>query len=584
MSSVGVGATDLKAYLLLLREQLAPQRRRFLLLAALLLAEILLQVSQPQFLRYFVNGALNRAAEGTLLVLGGCYLATALAGQTAAVAAQHCGVSVAWNSGDRLRARLVDQCLRLDADYHRRHPPGELLDRIDGDVTKLAGVLSRTVLDVVGQLLLMICVLAALCVLDWRLGLLYVPLWGASLPLLTRGFGRSMPELEAGRQAGTGLLGWLEERLSATEDIRANGAVPHVLRDLGDRLTAYTATAARAARAAVRWPMSVQALSQLSFVLALSLGTWLHQRRELSTGDVLAALSYVTVLRQPLSRITQQLGEFEEAVVSLRRVRRMLARRPGLADGTAELGAGALPVEFDHVTFAYPGGGNVLSDVSFLLPPGRQLGVVGRTGCGKSTLIRLLFRFHDPDKGAVRLAGHDTRTLRLTSLRGRVALVTQEVHILSGTLRDNLTLFDPSVDDRRVLRALDEVGLTPWYETLPEGLDTPLGGAGTGLSAGQAQLVALVRAWVRDPGLVLLDEFSSRLDPHSEQLLHSALRRFLSGRTAVIVAHRLQTLREVDQVLVLGESGPLEYGPREDLMAHPESELGRLLRAGEVIW
>ncbi|MFI9202965.1 ABC transporter ATP-binding protein [Streptomyces sp. NPDC053048] len=584
MSSAGLGTSDLRAYLLLLREQLAPQRRRFLLLCVLLLSETVLLVSQPQFLRYFIDGALGEAAERTLLVLGGCYLATALAGQAASMAAQHCAVSVARDSGDRLRARLVDHCLRLDADYHRRHPPGELLDRIDGDVTKLAGFLSRMALDVVAQLLLMVCVLAALCVLDWRLGLLYLPLWAAALPLLARGFGRATPQLEAGRQAGTDLLGWLEERLSATEDIRANGAVPYVLRDLGERLTAYRRAAARAARAAVSWPMSVQALSQLAFALALALGAWLHQRRELSAGDVLASLSYVMLLRQPLVRITQQLGEFEEAVVSLRRIRRLLACCPRLTDGTGELRVGPVPVEFDRVSFGYAGGPRVLADVSFELPAGRQLGVVGRTGCGKSTLIRLLFRFHDPDEGVVRLGGHDARSLRLGSLRGKVALVTQEVHILEGTLRENLVLFDPGADDRRVLRALDNVGLTPWYETLPEGLDTPLGGAGIGLSAGQAQLVALVRAWVRDPGLVLLDEFSSRLDPHSERLLQTALRRFLADRTAVVVAHRLQTLREVDRILVLGENGPLEYGAREELIADPRSELSRLLRVGEVIW
>lgn len=584
MSSVGVSSADLRAYLLILREQLAPQRRRFTLLAALLLAEIVLQVSQPQFLRHFINGALHRTAENSLLALGGCYLVAAVAGQTAAMAAQHCGVSVARHSGDRLRARLVERCLQLDAEYHRHHPPGELLDRIDGDVTRLSDFLSRMVLDVAAQLLLMVCILAALCTLDWRLGLLYLPLWGVSLPLLTRRFGRATPELEAGRQAGTALLGWLEERLSATEDIRANGAVPHVLRELGDRLTGYDTAAARAARAAVRWPMSVQGLSQLSFSLALLLGTWLHQRRELSAGDVLASLSYIMLLRQPLVRITQQLGDFEEAVVSLRRVRRLLSRQARLPDGTVEPAPGPLPVAFDRVTFAYPGGHNVLSDLSFRLPAGRQLGVVGRTGCGKSTLIRLVFRFHDPDKGTVLLAGHDARTLRLAALRGHVALVTQDVHILSGTLRDNLVLFDPSVDDARVLRTLDEVGLGPWYATLPEGLDTRLGGDGVGLSAGQAQLVALVRAWVRNPGLVLLDECSSRLDPHSERLLQSALRRFLAGRTAIIVAHRLQTLREVDQVLVLGEYGPVEYGPREELIANPASELGRLLRVGEVIW
>jgi len=211
---------------------------------------------------------------------------------------------------------------------------------------------------------------------------------------------------------------------------------------------------------------------------------------------------------------------------------------------------------------------------------GRTLGVVGRTGSGKSTLGRLLFRFYDATSGSVRLGGVDVRDVALDMVRRRVALVTQEVQLLQASLRDNLTFFGDHTSDGGILAALRDLGLEEWYAALPEGLETPLGATGAGLSAGQAQLLALTRAFLRRPDVVVLDEASSRLDPLSERLAEGAIERLLAGRTALVIAHRLATLRHVDDVLIVEEGQLVEHGPRAALAANPDSRFAHLLRTG----
>jgi ATP-binding cassette subfamily B protein len=237
-------------------------------------------------------------------------------------------------------------------------------------------------------------------------------------------------------------------------------------------------------------------------------------------------------------------------------------------------------VEFSGVSFSYLPERSVLKDLSFELRPGRVLGVLGRTGSGKTTLSRLIFRLYDTDRGAVRLGGVDIREVRLDELRRRVGMVTQDVQLFNASVRDNLTLFDRTVEDGRIVRSLHDLGLDAWLRSLPEGLDTVLAAGGDQLSAGEAQLVAFARVFLRDPDLVILDEASSRLDPATASMVERAVDSLLEGRTAIIIAHRLATLERVDDILIIEDGRVLEHGPREALAAAERSRYSGLLRTG----
>ncbi|HUS15700.1 MAG TPA: ABC transporter ATP-binding protein, partial [Chloroflexia bacterium] len=219
-------------------------------------------------------------------------------------------------------------------------------------------------------------------------------------------------------------------------------------------------------------------------------------------------------------------------------------------------------------------------NLSFALPAGAVRGVLGRTGSGKTTLTRLLFRLYDPHAGTLRLGGVDLRDTCLTDLRARVGIVTQEIHLFHASVRDNLTFFDRGIADARILAVLQDLGLGGWYEALPHGLDTKLAPGGSGLSAGQAQLVAFARVFLKDPGLVILDEASSRLDPATEAQVEHAVDRLLAGRTGIVIAHRLGTVERADCILILDEGRIVEYGPRGALAADPRSRFSRLLQTG----
>lgn len=277
---------------------------------------------------------------------------------------------------------------------------------------------------------------------------------------------------------------------------------------------------------------------------------------------------------------------FQQADASIGRVEALLAAAPSMVDGAgAALPPGKLSVEWDGVSFGYTEGALVLRNINLSLKPGRVLGVVGRTGSGKTTLTRLLLRFYDPQAGVVRLGGVDLRTVRLAAVRVRIGLVTQEVHLFQASVRDNLTLFDDSVPDEKISAVLDTLGLANWLRELPRGLDTPLWAGGVGLSAGQAQVLACARVLLRDPDLVILDEPSSRLDPATDRLVQEALGRLLEGRTGIIIAHRLATLAYADDILVLEDGQVREYGPRLALAADPASRFAELLQvdAEEVL-
>jgi ATP-binding cassette subfamily B protein len=210
--------------------------------------------------------------------------------------------------------------------------------------------------------------------------------------------------------------------------------------------------------------------------------------------------------------------------------------------------------------------------------------LLGRTGSGKTTIARLLSRFYDPQEGAIHLGGCELRHVRLAELRRRVGVVTQEVQLFHGTVRDNVTFWDTQIDDERIIRVLGELGLAEWLHAQPQGLDTRLAAGGGGLSAGEAQLLAFTRVFLQDPGLVILDEASARLDPATEQQIERAVERLLRSegrqRTAIIIAHRLATVLRADAILIVSEGQMVEHGPLVELMRDPTSRFSRLLRAG----
>jgi ABC-type multidrug transport system fused ATPase/permease subunit len=390
------------------------------------------------------------------------------------------------------------------------------------------------------------------------------------------------------RQTNAELFGFLGERLAATEEIRANGAEAHVLGQL-HRLMRTLLLKGRAAQMMGSLPFIIgHSVFTLAMLVTLGAGATLFLGGSITIGTLYLMLSYVNKLYQPLEEIQRQVADLQRATASVDRVRELLRARPKVVEQRrATLPTGPLPVAFAGVSFQYDDGGgsdngdrSVLDDVSFDLAPGRVLGLLGRTGSGKTTLTRLLCRLYDPTAGEVTLGGVDIRGVSLADLRRHVGVVTQEVQLFKVSVRDNLTFFSRRIPDGRILEVIQQLGLGNWYASLPEGLDTVLESGGQGLSAGEAQLLALARVFLNDPGLVILDEASSRLDPATERLLEQAISRLLQGRTAIVIAHRLSTVQHADEILVLEGGRVREHGERQALVNDPTSRFYSLLQTG----
>jgi len=569
----------LNRYWRLLAHYLRPHRPRMSLLALILCGAIAVRVVTPLVASRFIDQATSGGALHDLIVLALLTIGLALVGQGLAVAETYVAENVSWAATNALRADLLAHLLRLDATFHTAHTPGELIERVDGDVAALARFFSRFVVYVLGNAVLMVGVLGLLYHVDWRVGLGLSAFVALALTAMLRIRAVATPAWAMERQASAAFYGFLGEYLAGLEDIRSSGAGAFVLRRCAEVMRPWLAVTLKAGT----WDYAMGATSSGLFALgtavAFALSALLFREGALTIGTVYLIFQYIELLRQPIERISDDVQDLQQADASMGRIETLLGTAPRLADGPgAALPSGPLAVELDGVSFGYAEDAPVLRDVSVRLEPGRVLGVVGRTGSGKTTLTRLLARFYDPQAGVVRLGGVDLRAVRLAAVRTRIGLVTQEVNIFNASVRDNLTLFDDGVPDSRISAVLDTLGLTGWLGELPRGLDTLLGPGGAGLSAGQAQVLACARIFLRDPDIVILDEASSRLDPATERLAHAALGRLLNDRTGIIVAHRLSTMAYADDILVLEDGQVREHGPRLTLAADPASRFAGLLR------
>lgn len=573
----------------LLRDYLRPQIGRVFLLGLFLLSGVGLQLVSPQILRSFIDSVSVGGTLRALLLAAALFLVVVLIERVAAVATAYVGQQVAWTATNGLRRDLTYHVLNLDMGFHNAHTPGELLERIDGDVDGLANFFSEFLLQILTGLLLAVGVLILLYQEDWRLGATLSVFVLAYVIVHYRGQKLAAPYWEKEREYTADMVGFAEERIAGVRDIQTNGAVPYT----NYRFIQLLRNRARQALLAdvvtdVGWTIS-KIFYDVGTTAGMALGAYLFLRGQITLGTVYLIISYLALLNGPLNRIAHQLEDLQRVRVAINRISQLVSTQSKIADGPLPRPSwsGPLTLDFENVSFAYSDDTPVLRDISFQLAAGETLGLLGRTGSGKTTISRLLFRLYDPTSGVIRLgtldqSNADLRDLRLADLRDHIGIVTQDVQLFQATVRENLTLFATNIADGQIISGLAQLGLDGWLNELPDGLDTQLEAEGRGLSAGEAQLLALARVFLKDPGLVILDEASSRLDRATEKRLEFALDKLLQGRTSIIIAHRLSTVRRADHILVLEDGTVEEIGKYDELANDPHSAFARLLKSGQL--
>ncbi|HKX75285.1 MAG TPA: ABC transporter ATP-binding protein [Acidimicrobiia bacterium] len=564
------------SYRATLTTYLGPLRGRVAVLSLLLLGSIGLQLVIPLFLRTFIDAAVARSAAEGMITAGIAYLVAGVINQLLDAGAAYLGADIGWSATNRLREELGAHLLTLDMGFHNDTTPGEMIERVDGDVTAISDFISRFLVRLLGAAVLLLGVMVVSWTESPPMGLAITVYVGLVLLLLIRLRKLAVKAAEEERETSAQLYGFIEERLAGIDDIRALGAgrftmarfVP-VMRDF------FTRTTHAWRKRIIVW-ISANTAFWAGDALALLIGVWLVVEGSITVGTAYLVLQYVQLVRRPIEQVTQELQELQKAAGGIVRIDHLGRLQSALIEGERALPSGPLEVSFEGVSFGYEERG-VLSEVSFRLAPGTVLGLLGRTGGGKTTITRLISRLYDPHEGTVRLGGIDLREVEAASLRRAVGVVTQDVQLFRATVKDNLTFFTDRSDEE-ILAVLKEAGLGGWIQSV--GLTTQLGPGGQGLSAGEQQLLAFARVFLQNPGVVILDEPSSRLDPATEMLLAQATERLFSGRTVVIVAHRLETVRTADEIMVVEAGRVVEHGAREELAAAPGSRYARLLVTG----
>lgn len=554
-----------------------PDSPRYLALITVVLVGTGLALIGPVILRTLIDRAVEgRASTASVAWFGGLFLAVAAASQVIALIVSYLAAVAAWTTANRLRLQLTRHVLDLDEGFHRSHNPGELIERIDGDSSSVSEFLSVVAVRVVAAIALVIGVIAVVLTIAWWIGLAMVAYVVGASWVVYRERERAVNESADERRAAAELYGGIEERLTAAEDLRAAGAQSYAVGRFAAETGRYIEVITRREQAFLALWRNLNMAIVSGTVVALIIGAFAVRSGFMTIGSAFLVYQYTARIRQPLEDLSHDLNVVQKANGAMRRVRALLTTTTSLPDtGTIEPPAGALSVELDQVSFRYANDGEpVLRDVTIRVEPGRSVGLVGPTGSGKTTTSRLVARLVDTSEGEVRLGGVPVTAIPEASVRRRVAVVPQQVELIAGSVRDNLTLFVDH-DDAAVDTALDRVGLDRFRG---EAMHTRLGPGGAGLSAGEGQLLALARAWLREPDLVVLDEPTSRVDPATEARLEQAVADLLAGRTALVIAHRLGTLDAMDEIVVMEAGRVVEAGDRAQLVADPQSRFAGLLR------
>jgi ATP-binding cassette subfamily B multidrug efflux pump len=469
-----------------------------------------------------------------------------------------------------LRMALYGHLQKLDLRYYDRNPVDRLMTRVTSDVDVLNDLFTSGVVTIFGDVFTLVGIMAVMVWMDWRLALVafsVLPL----IVLVTQWFRRNV------RESYRVVRGWiarinafLQENITGMSTVQLFGRerlnfarfddIDRKHRDANIESIFFYA---------VFYP-AIEVISALASALIIWYGGFGVMRSTLTFGALVAFLQYSQRFFRPISDMSEKFNVLQSAMASSERIFKLLDEpvvitSPGHPRRLPSPTRGHL--EFDHVWFAYNGEDWVLKDVSFEVKPGERLGIVGATGSGKTTLINLLLRFYDVQRGSIRIDGLDIRELEVADIRGLFSLVLQDVHLFSGTIADNIRLGNASIDDERVRQAAAAVHANVFIERMPGGYAAPVAERGATLSVGQKQLLSFARALAFDPRILILDEATSSVDTETELLIRDALGVLMADRTSIAIAHRLSTIQDMDKILVLHKGVVREQGTHQELLA-----------------
>ncbi|MGH8014024.1 MAG: ABC transporter ATP-binding protein, partial [Candidatus Binataceae bacterium] len=478
-------------------------------------------------------------------------------------------ISIGQRMVNELRARMFEHLQRLSLSFHRRREVGDLMVRIAYDSFSLQTIAMNGLFPVLSSSLLLIGMFVVMIRMDATLTIIALAVVPALFILIASVSGRIDRLASRARVKESRLYTVAHQALAAIHVVQAFTREPESYREfvqssgesLGETLKLYTFQTI--------YTGGISVMIAFGTAAVIYVGARHVMSGKLTIGDLVVFVTYLASLYAPINQMFQTYGQIEGAKAGLRRCLELLELEPEIRDrpGARVLVSARGQIDFDNVAFAYESGRPVLRNISFSVRPGEIVAIVGPSGAGKTTLASLLARFYEPDEGTIRIDGHDTRELTLNSVRRNIAIVLQPPLVLAGTLRTNIVLGRPAANETEIATAVRMARLDQVVAGLPGGLDEIVGQGGHSLSEGEAQRVTIARALLKNAPILIMDEPTSALDAETESMVLAAVRDAMRGRTTLVIAHRLATIRNADRILVLREGVITEQGDFDELLS-----------------
>jgi len=564
-----------------LMKYLKGERKIMILLAVFFISNILLQIALPQVLSYFIDSAKAGRSIGFISLIVLIYLGTIIVKMACGVCESYLAQRFGWKITNSFRKDVLEHFLKIDMEHHEKWTSGEVITRLDEDVEGLFSYFYILIFKLVGSTLLMIGVLTALALKNVIIALAMLIMCIISIWIFKAIQDYGMKLYVKRSEAISKFNGMVKEKVDNIIEIRTNGAEKYALHSIKEAMKKRFKDSLPANMMYSKLWSASTIIDASATVLALTIAVVLWDKKLITLGTVYLIYTYSELIYNPLQEFRNNLTDLQNAKAGLIRVKDMLDMDSKLTEGSIEIEDKNISLTVKNLSFGYCENTDVLHDIFFELKSGERLGIMGETGSGKTTLAKILARLYEFNRGEIMLNGISIKELESESFRNTIAYCTQEVQFLHGTLRDNITLYNEEFSDMAILSAIKHIGLEQWFQKFPEGLDTYLEMGKNNLSAGEAQLISIIRVFMKDPAIIILDEISSRLDYVTEQRILSALDILTCNRTVITIAHKLSALRWIDNIMILKDGRIVEYDRKEELEKDETSRYYSLCKAME---